>query len=515
MTETADQGEVIAFLSEAHSYGPHVDTVERHETHGAIVFLAGDRAYKLKRAVKFPYMDFSTVERRRQVCEQELTVNRRTAPEFYLDVCPIVRDQGALRLGTRTEGGEPLDWVVVMRRFPQESLLKNLCQAGRLTLPLMRRVAEAVARFHGDAEVVTEFGGERGIRSVIEGNVAQLTAKAGRPFSSERISEYEKAARSALARRAEAVEERRRTGHVRRCHGDLHLNNIFVRDDEPVLFDAIEFNDQFSCIDVLYDLAFLLMDLDQNGARHHANTVFNRYLERSDEHPWLAVMPLFLSCRAAIRAHTTAAKADTCKDATSKRSFLDEASELLNCGIDHLVDRAPRLIAIGGLSGTGKSTLAYALAPLLGACPGAVVIRSDVIRKKLFGVEDTTRLPQSAYTREVSKRVYDRVAEVASLTLASGYTAIADAVFGHDSERDQIAQVAQQRGTSFHGLWLVGPPATLEERIAGRSGDASDATRDILRAQLEFVTVPQTWTHVDAASSAARSLAASRQMLGL
>jgi uncharacterized protein len=178
------------------------------------------------------------------------------------------------------------------------------------------------------------------------------------------------------------------------------------------------------------------------------------------------------------------------------------------------VERAPRLVAIGGLSGTGKSTLAYALAPLYGACPGAVVIRSDVIRKRLLGVEETARLPQSAYTREMSVRVYDRVAEIASSTLAAGYTAIADAVFGHDSERDQIAQVAQNRGVSFQGLWLVGSQATLEKRIAGRSGDASDATRDVLLAQLGFVAVPRTWTHVNAASSAAEVLAESQRLLG-
>jgi aminoglycoside phosphotransferase family enzyme len=170
--DIADQDDVIAFLSEPKSYGPYVDAVERHETHGAIVFLAGERAYKLKRAVRFPYMDYSTAERRREMCERELDVNRRTAPELYLEVRPIVRDRGVLRLGTQTESAKPLDWVVVMQRFPQAALLKNLCRSGRLTAPLMRRVAEAVARFHASAEVTGEFGGEGGIRMVIEGNVA-------------------------------------------------------------------------------------------------------------------------------------------------------------------------------------------------------------------------------------------------------------------------------------------------------------------------------------------------------
>jgi predicted kinase len=339
--------------------------------------------------------------------------------------------------------------------------------------------------------------------------------KTGNPFPAEQVAEYGRAARSALSRLSGLLEERRRTGRVRRCHGDLHLNNIFVRDEQPVLFDAIEFNDRFACIDVLYDLAFLLMDLDQDGVRQHANTVFNRYLERSDEHAGLAAMPLFLSCRAAVRAHTAAARAETCKDGDLKLSLLQDATALLDRAIDDLVDRAPRLVAIGGLSGTGKSTLAYALAPFLGARPGAVVIRSDIVRKQLLGVEESTRLPQTAYTPAISKRVYDRVTEIAFSTLASGHAVIADAVYGMKSEREQIADTARQRGAPFNGLWLVGPPRLLEQRIAARRGDASDATPDVLRAQLGFVTAPQAWTNINAASSPAETLAEGRRILGL
>jgi len=515
INKDANQDEVIAFLSEPRSYGPGVDSVERHETHGAIVFLAGEHAYKLKRAVKFPYMDYSTVERRRDMCERELAVNRRTARELYLEVRPIVTDGGALRLGGPTESSETLDWVVVMQRFEQDALLENFSRSGRLTAPLMCLVAEAVARLHAEAEVTSAFGGEHGLRTVIEGNIAILNQKAGNPFPAARIADYGKAARGALSRVAGLLEERRQADCVRRCHGDLHLNNIFVRDRQPVLFDAIEFNDLFACIDVLYDLAFLLMDLDQHGDREHANRVFNRYLERSNAHGGLAAMPLFLSCRAAVRAHTTAAKADTRRDGDLKRSLLREAALLLDRALDDLADRAPRLIAIGGLSGTGKSTLAYALAPLLGACPGAVVIRSDVVRKQLLGVEDTTRLPQRAYTPAISKRVYDRVAEIASSTLASGYAVIADAVYGKELEREQIAETARQCGVEFSGLWLVGASAVLEQRIAARRGDASDATPEVLKAQLGFVTTPETWIAINAATSAAESLAESRRLLRL
>jgi hypothetical protein len=509
-----EQEETIGFLSEPRSYGPGVQTVERHETHGAIVFLAGDRAYKLKRTVKYPYMDYSTVERRRQMCALELAVNRRMAPTLYLDVCPIVRDRAGLRFGRATEGAGAVDWVVVMRRFDQAALLESLRRSGGLTTDLMRHVAEAIARFHADAEVRTDFGGEAALRAVIATSSAILQSRSGHPFRSESVKRYEDAAPSTLGRVAALLEERRQTGHVRHCHGDLHLNNIFVQDAQPILFDAIEFEDRFAYIDVLYDLAFLLMDLDRHGLRGHANAVLNRYLELSGEHAGLAAMPLFLSCRAAIRAHTAVSAAEAIDDSDRRTQLLDEACDLLDRACDYLAKPMPRLIAIGGLSGTGKTTLASDLAPLLGACPGAVVVRSDVIRKQLMGVAETVRLPMSAYTAAINEQVYKRIADIASTALASGFSAIADAVFGRDDERQGIAEVARRSGASFDGLWLEGPVSILERRIAARVGDASDATPDVLRAQLGFVTAPQAWKHIDVGAPKGDTLAAAKRYLG-
>jgi aminoglycoside phosphotransferase family enzyme/predicted kinase len=508
------QDKVVSFLSEPRSYGPDVHLVERHETHGAIVFLAGDRAYKLKRAVKFPYMDYSTAELRRQMCARELAVNRRTAPNLYLEVRPIVCDDRALRFGSSAESRKAVDWVVVMRRFEQGALLENLRQSDGLTVQLMRLVGETVARFHAEAEVERDLGGEAGIRAVIAGNAEVLSSTLGRPFSAEAIAQYESRALKALANVAELLENRRQQGHVRRCHGDLHLNNICLLGKVPVLFDAIEFSDRFSCIDVLYDLAFLVMDLDRHGSRALANSVFNRYLELSSEHTGLSALPLFLSCRAAVRSHTAIARAETHKDDALQPSLLRDAAALLDLAVVYLARTTPRLIAIGGLSGTGKSTLAHALAPLLGMAPGAVVIRSDVVRKQLMGVPESFRLPETAYTREASEHVYKRVAEISADTLGSGYTVIADAVYGTENERQEIAQVAQHWGVEFSGLWLEGPAALLERRITVRRDDASDATPDVLRAQLGFATVPQTWTTIDAGISLDYSLTQARRTLG-
>lgn len=514
MVDGTEQEEAIGFLSDPHSYGPDVHSVERHETHGAIVFLAGDRAYKLKRAVKFPYMDYSTVERRKQMCAQELAVNRRTAPTLYLDACPIVREGTGLRFGRATDAAGAVDWVVVMRRFDQAALLESLRRSGELTMDLMRHVAEAIARFHAAAEVRYDFGGEAALRAVIADSTAILKSRSGRPFRNEALKTYAGAASIILARVATLLEERRLTGRVRCCHGDLHLNNIFVQDAHPVLFDAIEFEDRFVCIDVLYDLAFLLMDLDRHGLRGHANAVLNRYLELSGEHAGLAAVPLFLSCRAAIRAHTAVSAAETIGDSERRNQLLNDACDLLDRAGDYLAEPRPRLVAIGGLSGTGKSTLARNLAPVLGMCPGAVVIRSDVIRKQLWGVEETVRLAASAYTAATSTQVYERIADIVSTTLASGFTVIADAVYGHEDERHDIAEAARRAGVKFDGLWLEGPLAILEQRIATRIGDASDATPDVLRAQLGFVTAPQNWNVIKIDSSPDHAVAEGRRLLG-
>jgi predicted kinase len=401
-----------------------------------------------------------------------------------------------------------------MRRFDQAALLETMRRSGGLTTALMRLVAEALARVHAGADVMRDFGGEGGIRDVVANNVALLKARLGRPFSTEIVERYESMASSALSRTAALLEARRNAGRVRRCHGDLHLNNIFVQNGVPVLFDAIEFNDRFACIDVLYDLSFLLMDLDRHGLREHANTVFNRYLELSAEHAGIAAMPLFLSCRAAIRAHTAVATAEAIADENRQRDLLTDASALLDRAVDYLADRAPRLIAVGGLSGTGKSTLAHGLAPSLGKCPGAVVIRSDIVRKQLAGVSDSVRLPGSSYTPQMSAQVYARVAEIAAATLASGFTAITDAVYGMEHERDAIAEVARGAKVRFDGLWLDAPRSVLEQRVSARVGDASDATAAVVRFQADRITPPRTWLTIDAAAPPLDSLAQARRSLG-
>lgn len=502
------QHEVAAFLGDPRNHGGAA--VERVDTHAAMVFLAGGRAYKLKRAVRYPYLDFSTVERRRAACEAELTLNRRTAPSLYLGVEPVVRrPDGDLAIGGP---GDVLDWLVAMRRFPADALFDAMAERGALTPGLMRALADAVAAFHATAERRPDGGGAAAMRGVVDGNIAELR---GNPalFPEDRVARLAARSAGALDRMAALLEERRRGGQVRHCHGDLHLRNIVLLDGVPTLFDGIEFDESFAVVDVLYDLAFLLMDLDHRGLRPLGNAVLNRYLEATGDLAGLALLPLFLSVRAAVRAKIAAAVAAVQDDRAAAAGLEREALAYLDHALRALEPPPARLVALGGLSGTGKTRLARALAPALGPAPGAVVLRSDAVRKRLFGVAETDRLPPEAYAPAVTARVYAVLAENARTVLRAGHAAVADAVHARPEERAAIAAVARVAGARFDGRWLDAPLAVRIDRIGRRRGDASDATAEVARRQETYDLGPLDWLRVRADRDAGETLAAMLETL--
>jgi aminoglycoside phosphotransferase family enzyme/predicted kinase len=498
-----DQRDIVAFLADPASYGAGIGKVERLETHISRVFLAGDRAYKLKRAVCYPYVDFSTVEKRRRACAAELRLNRRTAPELYLETRAITRSACG-QLGWDGDG-DVLDWVVVMRRFDQDHRLDAIAAAGGLEPRLLHALAAHIVNFHAKAEKRSDFGGAAGVEAVMLENDAMLRQVGEPVFAGERIEELRDRSEDGLRRLGALLDRRRADGKVRHCHGDLHLRNICVLDGKPVLFDCIEFSEAFACIDVLYDLAFLLMDLQHQGDPAAANLVLNRYLDLSGEDDGLAAMPLFFALRAAIRAHVTATAGGDGAVETA-RSYLDLAGAALR-------PAAPRLVAIGGFSGTGKSTLAAALAPELGLPPGARVLRSDVLRKRLFGVDPEARLPENAYTSDVTARVYAALCDRAGAALGAGYCAIIDAVSLRVEERRAFAAVAAAAGVPFAGIWLEAPAATLASRVGARQHDASDATQEIVERQLRIDPGPLDWRRIDAGHSTEATLAAMRKAI--
>jgi aminoglycoside phosphotransferase family enzyme/predicted kinase len=492
---TEDQSEVIAFLESSATH--HGETVQRVDTHASIVFLAGSRAWKLKRAVRYDYLDFSTVDRRRLMCEAEVRVNRRLAPTLYRGAVAITRQpDGSLALGG---SGVPVDWVVEMTRFDQADVLDERAARGDLDLALMHDLAVTVAQFHATAARRPDRGGPGAMLSVIQGNEAGFHEYGAGILDATVCAEVITTSKEAVTRHAALLDRRRDAGAVRLCHGDLHLRNIVVLEGRPTLFDGIEFNDAIACVDVLYDLAFLLMDLWGRGLFLHANAVFNGYLGQTEDYAGLSLLPLFLSCRAAVRAQTSATAAGLAAAESQQRADLSaRARTYLDLARTLLRASPPCLVAVGGFSGSGKSTLARTLAYRVGPVPGAVVLRSDAVRKRLYGIPENTPLGSEGYTADVSRRVYDVVRSRATTILSAGQAVIVDAVHAKPEERLAIEQVAIEADVPFLGLWLDAPEAVLVNRVEGRTMDASDADRDVVRRQVRQGAARVEWHGIDA-----------------
>lgn len=497
---TGDQREVVDFLSQPQTHGLAGGHVARVETHSAMVFLAGNRALKLKRAVRYDYLDFSTPEQRRRCCLAEVALNQHLAPSLYRGVAVVTREpSGRLALDGH---GEPVEWLVDMTRFDGEQLADRLAARDALPLTLMPALAQAIADVHDAAQrYPASADGATGMAWVVEGNRAAFLAL-GDTLAPERArARLIDATARTLDAATPLLAARRAAGLVRQCHGDLHLGNIVVLEGRPTLFDAVEFNDAISRIDVLYDLAFVLMDLWHRALPRHANALLNEYLQHTGDLEGLALLPLFLSCRAVVRAKTSATAA-TLADADARPALMAAARDYLALAEHCLAPGGAMLVAVGGLSGTGKSTAAALVAPAVGAAPGAVHLRTDVLRKVMHGLPPLAHLPEAAYAPEVTAQVYARLRHDAATVLAAGHAVICDGVFGRRDERDALASVAANAGVPFVPVWLDAPETALVARVATRTGDASDATADVVRRQLASVSPPPDWTRVDAGGGA-------------
>jgi len=392
-----------------------------------------------------------------------------------------------------------------MNRFPQEALFDRLASAGALGIDLMSPLAAAIAGFHRLAEHRSDHGGKAGMSWVIEGNAAGFAEFGRSCLDASAAYRVTGDSRRELDRHAETLERRRRSGFVRQCHGDLHLRNIVLLDGRPTLFDGVEFNDEISCTDVFYDLAFLLMDLWRRRLPRHANAVWNRYLSETADVDGASLLPLFLSCRAGVRAKTSATAAELQRDPQRRSDVEGMAREYLSMAEHLLHPPHPCLVAIGGFSGSGKSTLALGLAPSVGAVPGAVVLRSDEIRKRLCGVPLLQHLGPEGYSSHVSERVYLTLAEQAALVLRAGHSVIVDAVFARAADRCAVEQLAKAASVPFIGLWLDAQEALLIDRIARRRNDVSDVGANVIRMQRAQDSAIS-WHRLDASVNAASVL---------
>jgi len=474
------------------------------ETSCARVYLTGDLALKVKRPVNFGFLNYETPALRRWALERELAFNRAAAPDVYRRVGALTRTaEGRLELDG---DGPEVEAVLEMRRFDETAVLAE--QPWAIDGDLAERLGRTIGRFHAGAPAIRQVEPGGGLSYTIRSNAGLLRDLVPK-LDSDQVEHLIAATAAERARLEGLLSRRRDDGWVRRCHGDLHLGNILLESGQPILFDCIEFNDALSELDILYDLAFLLMDLDFRRRRDAGVRVLSAWLDETarsfPDGLWdgLAALPLALSIRAAVRCHVQA-HAD---DLAAARAYLLAA-------IAHLKPAPPVLAAVGGLSGSGKSTFARLAAPGLGGSPGAVVLRSDEVRKRLWGVGPLDRLPGEAYGPGTSERVYQALLAEAGACLTAGRSVILDAVFLKPEERTAARILAESRGVAFQGLWLEADPDLLRQRVADRTGDASDADVEVLERQMsrdpgamDWLSAPSGGDFEPAAEALVRALA--------
>ena len=450
---------------------------ERIETHISTLLLAGEFAYKLRKPIALPFLDFTTLAARAHDCEEELRLNRRTAPQLYLDVRPVRGTLAQPRIGEPDEANGAIDWLLRMRRFDNELLLDRLAARGALGEADVDALARRVADFHAALPASpAAFGDPAGVLAWARANFAALGEVATADLHDWSEREFERIAPRLALRRAQ--------GRVREGHGDLHLGNIVKLDGEPLPFDAIEFNPALRHGDTMSDAAFVFMDLWRHGLRALAWRFASAYAERGGDHEGLALLPFFAVYRALVRAQVAALRHDTAALARDLRT----ARELTQ-----LRRPRPLLLLTVGLSGSGKSTVALELLQAL----GAVRVRSDVERKRLAGLAATAR-PSAQQTAQLygpamTQRTYARLNALAATLLQAGLNVIVDAAALRRHERDSLRALAAECDADFRLIECVAPEAVLRARIARRQAedhDASDADQEVLSLQLRICEIP-------------------------
>lgn len=492
-----DQAALVAALLRPACYPHPAATVEHLQTHISHILLAGDYAYKIKKPLNLGFLDFTSLDRRRYYCEEELRLNGRLAPDLYLDCVPIGGTPARPVLGDAT--GPVIEYAVRMRRFDQEALLDRRLAAGRLEPRHLDALARRLAEFHrtiARAAPTTPFGAPEQVQQPMLDNFTHTRPLLADPADRAALDAVERWTLAAFARLRPRLAERRAGGWIRECHGDLHLGNMILADDRQItIFDCIEFNDDLRWIDVISDLAFLIMDLRFRGAGGFAQRALDAYLEFGGDFAGVALLSYYQVYRAMVRAKINATQANQIDIPEADRTAAaDRCRAYLRLALDLTREPAPFLLITHGVSGSGKSRRTR---ELLEAFPGAVRIRSDVERKRLFGLgpldDSGSTLGQGLYTADASARTYQRLHELAGQLLAAGHAVLVDATFLKRAHRQPFRDLAARCGVPFILLHCAADPATLRERVAARrerGDDAAEADVEVLERQLRHVEPP-------------------------
>lgn len=482
---------LIEALLEPRCYPHPVEALELIETHISWVILTGAFAYKIKKPVNLGFLDFSSLERRRFFCQEELRLNRRLAPQLYQEVVPIA---GTPALPVIGGGGPVVEYAVKMRQFPQSAQLDRLLDRRALQPQHIDQLARLIARFHqGAARAASDspHGRPDAIHQPVMENFAQLSQLIDDPDDLTTLDRLRRWSEKHFGELANEFERRRLGGFVRECHGDLHLRNLALIDGEIVAFDCIEFNENLRWIDVISELAFLVMDLEDRGQQPLARRVLDAYLQQTGDYGGVRLLRFYVVYRAMVRAKVAAIRlaqpdaspAERARGSAEFRSYLALAAASAEPG-------QPWLIITHGLSGSGKTTGTQSLLEAI----GAIRLRSDVERKRLFGRQATDRggdgISAGIYAAEATRRTYDSLANTAAGVLQAGYPVIVDAAFLVRSQRDRFRLLAERLQLPFAILAFHAPRSELRARIEQRQradSDASDADLTVLDNQLRAI----------------------------
>ena len=488
---STDQEALVAALLDPAVYGSSVERVEKIETHISHLFLVGTHVFKIKKAVNLGFLDFSTLERRRFYCLEELRLNRRLAPALYLDVVPITGSHEHPRLGGP---GVPIEFAVKMRRFAQNDLLDAMLARNLLTPHQMDRLAEKIADFHTTTAAAAEddsYGSPSAVRVPVLENFTQIRQTSAAASSPSDLDELEKWTMNECDRLETTFRARKAGGFVRECHGDFHLGNVALVNDEVTAFDCLEFSADLRWIDVQSEIAFMVMDLQARNRPDLAQRFLNRYLEFTGDYAGLAVVRFYLVYRAMVRAKVHALRGEQphvgaqqrAAALAKHRNYLDLAKRLTQ-------PQQPAVVITHGLSGSGKTTHTEKLLEIL----PAIRIRSDIERKRLRGLSALAHsgspVSEGLYNPEATKLTYARLAELTATIVHAGFTAIVDATFLERSRRSEFHRLADSLRVAFLITEFATPEAVLRSRVAARQQqgtDASEADLTVLEHQLRTV----------------------------
>lgn len=459
--------------------------IELIQTHISFVLLTGDYAYKIKKPVNFGFVNFSNLSQRYHFCQEEVRLNQRTAPDLYRAVIPIIQQGEKFILdGDLSEQSPVVEYTIKMQEFPQNSLLISQFERGELSEKKLEKLGKELAKIHAQSQTnqeILQFGEPDKIKEAIEQNYRQTEPFIGQMQTAKQYEETRQFTDLFFQKKAQIFQQRIRDQKIRECHGDLHLKNIAFWQDKILIFDGIEFNESFRFVDLMYDVAFTVMDLESRQREDLANAFLNTYLEHTGDWEGVQVLPLYLSRQAYVRAKVNSLMfKDSTIESNVKEKLFNLASHYYHVAWEYTLPRAGKILLMSGVSGSGKSTIARQIARTY----NYIHIRSDAVRKHLAGISLYQKGDHSLYTPEMTQKTYQRLLDLASLLASEGYGVILDAKYDQIHLRRPVIESSQTQNIPCKIIHCHAPIHLLKKRLEQRQGDITDATPELLETQL-------------------------------